>query len=100
MINKWGKKYTNIKNYFKEEELDYYFTYLKYNPMIRRYIYTTNSIENLNRQIRKGTKHKISFEQESKMLDYIYVVIRHQEKKSWEKYPLSHFNDFGRFQTQ
>ena len=61
-IQKWEPKYSTIKNHFAEDELDYYFTYVEYDPKIRRYIYTSNGIENLNRQVRKATKHKVTFE--------------------------------------
>jgi putative transposase len=53
-VNKWKGKYPNIGNYFKEGVVDYYFTYVEYNTNIRKYIYTSNGIENLNRQIREG----------------------------------------------
>ena len=57
-------------------------------------IYTSNGIENLNRQVRKATKHKVTFEKEERLLDYIFVVIKDYEKNNWQKYPLSHFNEF------
>jgi len=28
------------------------------------------------------------------LLDYIFVVIKDYEKNNWQKYPLSHFNEF------
>jgi len=36
--------------------------------------------ENLNRQVRKATKHKVTFEKEERLLDYIFVVIKDYEK--------------------
>ena len=45
----------------------------------------SNGIENLNRQIRKATKNKLSFEKENRLLDYIFVVIKDFEK-NWQKY--------------
>ena len=53
---KWEKTYPNFKNQMKEGNIEYYFTYINFHPKVRRMIYTTNSIENLNRQIRKTTK--------------------------------------------
>lgn len=94
-INKWKNKYPNINNFFKESIKDYYFTYIDYNHNIRRYIYTSNSIENLNRQIRKATKHKTTFEKEERLLDYVFVVIKDFEKNNWIKYPVSHFEKLG-----
>ena len=91
-IAQWKTKYPNISNYFKDNVKDYYFTYIDYEHNIRKYIYTSNSIENLNRQIRKATKHKLSFEKEDRLLDYVFIVIKDFEKNNWAKYPVSHFN--------
>ena len=59
---KWGEKYSYaykswVNNF---EELT---TFFDYTPEIRKIIYTTNPIENLNRSIRKCTKNKGSFQQ-------------------------------------
>jgi hypothetical protein len=50
---------------------------------VRRMIYTTNSIENLNRQIRKVTKTKVTFDKESNLLDLIFMVIKDFEANNW-----------------
>ena len=54
---KWGKKYKAALKSWNDnwEELT---TYFKYPEEIRKLIYTTNSIENFNRQLRKYTKTK------------------------------------------
>lgn len=75
-LEKWKDKYPNFKNYFKEGNIEYYFTYVKFSPNVRRMIYTTNSIENLNRQIRKTTKNKLSFESPDRLLDYLFMIIK------------------------
>ncbi|MFT4718049.1 MAG: transposase-like protein, partial [Rickettsiales bacterium] len=54
-------RYPNIKNFFNEGVVDYYFSYVKFNKEVRRSIYITNGIENLNKQIRKATRNKPSF---------------------------------------
>ncbi len=74
--SKWKKKYPKIKNYFNESVREYYFTYTKFPVAIRRMIYTTNSIENLNRIVRKSTKNKLSFESPETLLDYIFIIIK------------------------
>ncbi|MDA7704857.1 transposase [Rickettsiales bacterium] len=93
-INKWKSKYSNINNYFKEGIVDYYFSYIKFDKEIRRSIYTTNGIENLNKQIRKATKNKLSFEKENRLLDYIFVVIKDFEEKNWQKYSVHLFKNW------
>lgn len=93
-IEKWKTKYPDFKNYFKE--IDYYFTYIKFDPKVRRMIYTTNSIENLNRQIRKTTRNKLSFESPERLLDYVFMVIKEFEEKNYMKYPVTNFKYFGK----
>lgn len=97
---KWKKKYPRINNFFNEGVREYYFTYINFPVSIRRMIYTTNSIENLNRVIRKATKNKLSFESPETLLDYIFIVIKDFEDSSWMKYPVREFNILTPSQTQ
>lgn len=91
-LEKWKIKYPNLKNCFTE--IEYYFTYIKFDPKVRRMIYTTNSIENLNRQIRKTTRNKLSFESPERLLDYVFMVIKEFEEKNYMKYPITNFRYF------
>ncbi len=54
-------------------------------------IYTTNSIENLNRQIRKVTKTKVTFDKGENLLDLVFMVIKDFEGNNWQKYPVYNF---------
>jgi transposase-like protein len=93
-IRKWGKVYTSIKNSFSAKEQEYYFTYINYPPKVRRMIYTTNSLESLNKKLRKATKNKASFENADRLLDYIFVIVKEFEQNSWMKYPVAGFKDW------
>jgi putative transposase len=53
-------------------------------PDLRKAVYTTNSIENLNRQIRKTIKTRGSFPDEQAATELIYLAI-HKAQRSWEK---------------
>jgi len=97
-VKKWEKKYDFCK-YFKEDELDSLFRYIDFSPNVRRMIYTTNSIENLNRIVRKGTKNKLSFENPERLLDYVFMIIKDFEDRNWMKYPIHEFRHFKN-QTQ
>ncbi|MBU1991477.1 transposase [Patescibacteria group bacterium] len=68
-------------------------------PEVRRIIYTTNSIENLNKHIRKGTKNKLSFESPERLLDYVFIIIKEFEHKNWSRYPVSQFGLINSYQT-
>ena len=88
----WKNSYSaSIDKLLDEGFIDDYLTYIAYPVSVRRMIYTTNSIENLNRQIRKVTKTKVNFAKESNLLDLIYMVIKDFEGNNWQKYPVTAF---------
>jgi len=93
-IDKWKSRYPNIKRFFKDGRIEYYFTYIKYHHTVRKMIYTTNSIENLNRIVRKGTKNKLSFEGPDTLLDYVFMIIKTFEEKNFMKYPVHNYKYF------
>jgi transposase-like protein len=77
--DKWANKYYYAIKSWKEnwENLSTFFDY----PMeIRRLIYTTNTIENLNRGIRKYTKTKVQFTDDYACLKAVYMAINNIEK--------------------
>lgn len=77
---KWGSKYAAVIKSWREKwsELS---TYFKYPPEIRHIIYTTNTLEGLNRQIRKVTKAKSVFPTDDAVLKIIYLAINNIRKK-------------------
>jgi putative transposase len=78
--DKWGQKYALAIQSWKNnwDNLTAYFDY----PMeIRKIIYTTNTIENLNRGIRKYTKTKVQFNEDQAALKAVYLAIANIEKK-------------------
>lgn len=77
---KWGKKYPVVIRSWKNnwEQLSEYF---KYTQPIRKLIYTTNPIEGYHRQIRKVTKTKGAFANETALLKLAYLAMRNIEKK-------------------
>lgn len=93
-IQKWKTKYPQIKRFFEDGKIEYYFSYVKFHPIVRRMVYTTNSIENLNRIIRKATKNKLSFEKPEYLLDYVFMIIKEFEEKNFQKYPVSNYKYF------
>ena len=55
--------------------------YAKYPEENRRVIYTTNSIEAMQRQFRKLTKSKGGFPNENSLLKLLYLCIQNASKK-------------------
>ena len=69
-ITSWEENWDNLSNYFE------------YPLELRKIIYTTNTIENLNRGIRKYTKTKTQFPNENAATKSIYLSIKNIEE-SW-----------------
>ncbi len=55
--------------------------YFDYPVEIRKLIYTTNTIENLNRGIRKYIKSKVQFPDDGAAEKAVYLAIQNIEKK-------------------
>lgn len=77
---KWGAKYAASVESWKRNwpQLS---TYMKYPPEIRKMIYTTNSIENFNRQLRKVTKSKTIFPSDDALFKMLYLATMDITKK-------------------
>jgi transposase-like protein len=67
-IKSWEDNWGNLSNYFE------------YPLELRKIIYTTNTIENLNRGIRKYTKTKTQFPNENAATKSIYLSIKNIEE--------------------
>jgi putative transposase len=70
---KWGKKYPlAVKSW--RANWGQLATMFKYSPEIRKMIYTTNAIENFNRQLRKVTKTKSAFVSDDALMKILYLT--------------------------
>ncbi|MBK7957004.1 MAG: IS256 family transposase [Bacteroidetes bacterium] len=76
-ITSWEENWDNLSNYFE------------YPLELRKIIYTTNTIENLNRGIRKYTKTKTQFPNENSASKSVYLAIKNIEE-AWTK-PILHW---------
>jgi putative transposase len=76
----WEGKYSYAIKSWREnwEDLTVFFEF----PLeIRKIIYTTNIIENLNGKIRKYTKNKLSFPSDQAVMKSVYLAMREATKK-------------------
>ncbi len=76
----WGKKYPKIAISWRKNwpELS---TYFKYPDEVRKLIYTTNTIEGYNRQLRKVTKNKGVFPTDDSLFKMLYLATADITKK-------------------
>ena len=80
MDKRWGAKYPYAIKSWKDnwEELS---TFFDFPAEIRKIIYTTNLIENLNGKIRKYTKNKMSFPTDKALKKSVYLAVFEITKK-------------------
>lgn len=80
LYQKWGKKYEMVLDSWMNK-WDNLSTYFEYEDKIRKLIYTTNTLEGFNRQLRKITKTKTVFPNDEALLKSIYLAITDISKK-------------------
>ena len=71
---KWDKKYPKISKSWRENWANLS-TYFKFPEEVRRLIYTTNTIEGFNRQLRKVTKSKSVFPTDDSLFKMLYLAM-------------------------
>ena len=76
----WDKKYPKISKSWRENWVNLS-TYFKYPVEVRRLIYTTNTIEGFNRQLRKVTKSKAVFPTDDSLFKMLYLAMIDITKK-------------------
>jgi putative transposase len=76
----WGEKYPMIAQSWRDR-WQHITPFLSLPADLRRAVYTTNSIENLNRQIRKTIKTRGHFPDEQAATKLIYLAIMRAERK-------------------
>lgn len=71
-VQTWTNNWANMSAYFD------------YSHLIRKMIYTTNTIESYHRNIRKMTKTKAAFTSDNALLKLAFLAIQNMEK-IWNK---------------
>ena len=80
---KWGQRYPMIAESWRQR-WEYLTPFLALPADLRRVVYTTNSIENLNRQIRKAIKTRGHFPDEHAATKLIYLAIQ-RAQTAWKR---------------
>lgn len=91
---KWDAKYPTISKSWRENWATLA-TYFKYPDEIRKIIYTTNTVEGFNRQLRKVTKNKSVFPNDDGLLKMLYLAAMDITRK-WT----GHRQDWGKIRAQ
>jgi transposase-like protein len=76
----WGKKYPQAARVW-EQAWDDFTPFLAFSPPVRKVLYTTNSIESLNYQLRKVTKARGHFPGDDAVVKLLWLAIINIEDK-------------------
>lgn len=85
---KWGEQYPIVIKSWRDN-WEHLTAYFEYTEGIRRIIYTTNTVEGYHRQLRKVTKNKGVFPNDTALEKLVYLAYRNIKKK-WTM-PLSNW---------
>lgn len=88
---KWGKKYPASVSIWRRNWAEI-ITMFNYSPGIRKMIYTTNPIENLNSVFRKYTKTKRVFPSDDSLLKILFLASQNIMNK-WSKSRISNWSN-------
>lgn len=88
---KWGKKYSASVSIWRRNWAEI-ITMFNYSPGIRKMIYTTNPIENLNSVFRKYTKTKRVFPSDDSLLKILFLASQNIMNK-WSKSRVSNWSN-------
>ena len=81
----WDSKYPKISKSWYENWPNLS-TYFKFPPELRKLIYTTNTIEGFNRQLKKVTKAKSVFPTDDSLFKMLYLAMKDITKKwTWRR---------------
>ena len=86
----WDKQYPQISKSWSAH-WDNLILFLQYPPEIRKVIYTTNTIESFNSQLRKVTRNKRVFPSDDAVFKSLFLAIGYITQK-W-KMPLRNWNE-------
>ncbi|MFI6744532.1 IS256 family transposase [Nonomuraea sp. NPDC050451] len=76
----WGEKYPQAAKVF-ENAWDTFIPFFAFSPAVRKLLYTTNSIESLNYQLRKVTKARGHFPGDDAVVKLLWLAIINIEDK-------------------
>lgn len=88
-----GEKYPEITKQWRDN-WSRVVPFFEFSITIRKMVYTTNAIESMNRQIRKGIKTRSVFPNDNAALKLVWLILRNCQKK-W-KLPSIHWRQAHR----
>ncbi|NPV60532.1 MAG: hypothetical protein HPY75_12850 [Actinobacteria bacterium] len=76
----WKKRYPHLVRYWREN-LPHLTAFLKYPEQVRPYIYTTNQLERINKEVKRRCRVIEVFSSEDSLLTVLYLVLKSENEK-------------------
>jgi len=76
----WKKRYPHLVRYWREN-LPHLLAFLSYPQQLRPYIYTTNQLERINKEVKRRCKVIEVFSSEESLLTVLYLVLKSENEK-------------------
>ncbi len=88
----WKKRYPGLVKYWREN-FSHLTVFMKYPEQVRPYIYTTNQLERINKEIKRRTKTIEAFSSEESLISLLYLILKFENEKLAQR-RLRGFNNF------
>ena len=77
---RWKKRYPNLVRYWREN-FPHLTAFLKYPEQVRPYIYTTNQLERINKEVKRRTKTIEVFSSEESLVSVLYLILKSENER-------------------
>jgi len=77
---RWKKRYPGLVRYWREN-FPHLVAFMKYPEQVRPYIYTTNQLERINKEVKRRTKTIEVFSSEESLISVLYLILKNENER-------------------
>ncbi|WP_458011163.1 transposase [Candidatus Solincola sp.] len=76
----WKKRCPSLVRY-RRENLSHLTVFVKYPEQVRPYIYTTNQLKRIGKEIKRRSRTTCAFSSEESLISVLYLILRSENEK-------------------
>ena len=80
LAERWKKHYLGLVRYWREN-FSHPTVFMKYPEQVRPYIYTTNQLDRINKELKRRTKTIEAFSSEESLMSVLFLILKHENEK-------------------
>jgi len=77
---RWKKRYPSLVRYWREN-FPHLVAFMKYPEEVRPYVYTTNQLERINKEVKRRTNTIEVFSSEESLLSILYLILKNENER-------------------